>query len=173
MSDTLQQQLQQCLITLDVGPNCSWKDIETQYRQLIHRWHPDRHADDKSKEAENKFIEINTAYKMVREHYRKTGAIPREMPEDQGALLGSRKNQPVRKPALYKRKAFMWSILGITIIVIATVVFWSLDARITANNRDRATIEKSSSNRESRSLTHWQMDSKNEDSTQSSNTIEP
>lgn len=173
MSTTLQQQLEQCLVTLDVGPDSNWKDIETQYRQLIQRWHPDRHIDAKDKVAENKFIEINSAYKLIREHYRKNGAIPRQIPENQGALLGTRKEQPKAKPAFYKRKAFLFTAIGLALVIGSSAVLWSLDARMAANNRDRATVEKSSAARSAARVTHSQMVSGDDNTTQSSNDIEP
>lgn len=53
---------------LGLRKNASNKDIKKAYHKLALKWHPDKHAnksDDKKKEAENKFKEINEAYEIL------------------------------------------------------------------------------------------------------------
>jgi len=142
MTDSAQKQMEHYLDILEVDSKHSWEDIEKQYRQLIQRWHPDRNLGDDSDDAQTKFIEVNTAYKLVRAHYRKNGSIPRRMPPEQkGPLLGTRK-QTQPQPAFYKNKAVVAGVLGFTIVAMFGAILWSLDSRLAENNRDRADAEK-------------------------------
>lgn len=142
MIESAQKKLEHSLDVLSVHPTNSWDDIEQQYRQLIQRWHPDRNSGADRETAQNKFIEINTAYKLIREHYRKNGAIPRRLPPEQkGPLLGTRK-ETVAKPALYKNKLIAACAFGLTVVGIIGTILWSLDSRLAENNRDRAKAEK-------------------------------
>jgi len=50
---------------LGVKKNASLSDIKSAYRGLVLRYHPDRVADDKKKEAEEKFKEISEAYAVL------------------------------------------------------------------------------------------------------------
>lgn len=142
MIETVQQQMERCLAILEVDASHSWEDIEKQYRLLIQRWHPDRNSGKDVELAESKFIEINTAYKALREQYRKNGAIPRSMPPEQkGPLLGTKK-EVIVKPPLFKNKIVLSAVLGIALLSVFGAILWSLDARLAKNNRDRATIQK-------------------------------
>lgn len=144
MIESVQKQMEQCLVTLEAGSAASWEDIEKQYRHLIQRWHPDRNSGENSELAQSKFIEINSAYKAIREQYRKNGAIPRPIPSDQrGPLLGTKK-EVVIKPAFYKNKLVIAAILCIALLTMFGALLWSLDSRVVENNRDRAKVEKSS-----------------------------
>ena len=71
MIESVQKQLEHSLSVLAVESSHSWDDIEKQYRQLIQRWHPDRNSDENSDTAQSKFIEINSAYKVVKAYYQK------------------------------------------------------------------------------------------------------
>jgi len=51
--------------TLGVGKNASADEIKKAYRQMAMRYHPDRVAPDKKKEAEEKFKEISEAYAIL------------------------------------------------------------------------------------------------------------
>lgn len=142
MIESVQKQMEKHLDTLEIDSSKSWDAIEKQYRQLIQRWHPDRNLGENKDIAQSKFIEINSAYKALREQYRKNGAIPRHLPpEQQGPLLGTKK-EVVVKPALYKNKFVVAAVLGIALLSVIGALLWSLDSRLAENNRDRATIEK-------------------------------
>lgn len=142
MIESVQKQMEKHLDTLEIDSSYSWDDVEKQYRQLIQRWHPDRNSGADSDVAQTKFIEINSAYKAIREQYRKNGAIPRRMPpEQQGPLLGT-KQEVIVKPRFYKNKLVVAAVLGIAMLSAFGAVLWSLDSRLAENNRDRATLEK-------------------------------
>jgi len=140
MIESVQKEMERCLETLEVDSTNSWDDIEKQYRLLIQRWHPDRNAGENADLAQSKFIEINSAYKAIREQYRKNGAIPRSMPPEQkGPLLGTKK-EVVVKPALYKNKFAVSAVLGVALLSVFGAILLSLDSRLAENNRDRAKI---------------------------------
>jgi len=144
MNVAVQKQLEQCLDSLGVDSSYSWDDIEKQYRQLIQRWHPDRNSGDDSELAQERFIEINTAYKQVREHYKLNGSVPRHIPKGKvEPILGAKKSnvEPAANPF---KKALFASLFAMTLLIMFGVVLWSLDSRLAENNRDRANIEKSS-----------------------------
>ena len=54
-----------------------WEDVQSQYRHLVQRWHPDRHPPASRDRAQAKFIEITTAFKRLRRHYGEHGRLPR------------------------------------------------------------------------------------------------
>jgi len=140
MIESVQKEMERCLETLEVDSTNSWDDIEKQYRLLIQRWHPDRNAGENADLAQSKFIEINSAYKAIREQYRKNGAIPRSMPPEQkGPLLGTKK-EVVVKPALYKNKFAVSAVLGVALLSVFGAILLSLDSRLAEKNRDRAKI---------------------------------
>jgi len=174
MSDTLQQQLEHSLNVLDVSDTDGWSDIEKHYRQLIHRWHPDRHSDDDEKVAEERFIEINTAFKLVREHYKKHGRIPRPITKGQtGPLLGDRKELSPTKPRKINKKLILSAMLAALLLIVSFVVLWALDSRLAENNRDRATVEKSTNIDEKAQQERNQAANELFERTQSQNSIEP
>lgn len=147
MIESVQKQLEHSLSVLAVESSHSWDDIEKQYRQLIQRWHPDRNSDENSETAQSKFIEINIAYKLVKEHYRKHGAIPRPISsisvstKHDGPLLGTKKPVKAKVP-LHKNKFVLCVALSLALVSVIGALLWSLDSRLAENNRDRATIEK-------------------------------
>jgi len=165
--------MEQHLDTLEVDASHGWEDIEKQYRQLIQRWHPDRNSGDKLEVAQTKFIEINSAYKAVREQYRKNGSIPRRIPPEQkGPLLGTKK-EVVVKPAFYQNKYFIAAVLGLTLLCMFGALLWSLDARLAENNRDRAKVEKKSNELEAAAAAKKTQIEKSKAIEQSASEIEP
>ncbi len=145
MNMSAQIELEHSLEVLSVDHNNSWEDIEKQYRQLIQQWHPDRNSGEDQQLAQNKFIEINTAYKLIREHYRKSGSVPRKIPPEQdGPLLGTKKKVLVN-PAVYRNKFLIAGVLAISIVAVFGAILWSLDSRLAENNRDRAKADQSES----------------------------
>jgi len=51
--------------TLGVKNNSSEEEIKKAYKSLAIKWHPDRHSDEKKKEAEEKFAKISQAYDII------------------------------------------------------------------------------------------------------------
>ena len=151
MNQPQQSELEQSLDLLGAEPNQGWDDIEKQYRQLVQRWHPDRNAGDQRNAAESKFIEINAAYKHIRSHYLQHGSIPHRVPaaspvqlkapEQAGPLLGT-KNHSVDKLAFYKNKFVIAGTVTLIVCLLFGALLWSLDSRLTENNRGRATAGK-------------------------------
>jgi molecular chaperone DnaJ len=50
---------------LGVSKSASQDEIKSAYRKLAKEWHPDKHSEDKKKEAEIKFKEIAAAYETL------------------------------------------------------------------------------------------------------------
>lgn len=50
---------------LGLKPGASEADIKKAYRNAAKKWHPDRHPEDKRKEAEQKFKEVSEAYQQL------------------------------------------------------------------------------------------------------------
>lgn len=143
MIESAQQKMERNLNILEIDSTYNWKDIEKQYRQLIHRWHPDRNLGANSDAAQTRFIEINSAYKAIREQYRKSGAIPRHVPTEQsGPLLGTRK-EVIARSVFYKNKFVIAALLALTLLATVGAVLWSLESKLAENNRDRASVQKS------------------------------
>ena len=150
MSNAEQQQTDLCLKTLGIETGNKWSDIEKQYRTLVQTWHPDRYSGNDNAYAQDRFIEINAAFNLLRENYRKTGTIPSfstarpilqrntgscDVPADMhfssnSANTIANKNHILKVAALFA---------GITLLV---TLFWVLDNRVTENNRERALILK-------------------------------
>jgi len=149
MNQSEQSQLEHSLDLLGARQSHSWQDVEKQYRQLVQQWHPDRNTDGAGETAKSKFIEINTAYKHLRNHYQQTDSILRDnaasnphhiQPEQTGPLLGTKK-QTLIKPGLYKNKFVIAGLASVMIAVLFGALLWSLDSQLAKNNRDRASFE--------------------------------
>lgn len=54
---------------LDLGINASWREIGISYRKLAKLYHPDTARNKKT--AAEKFTQINAAYKILKNHYKK------------------------------------------------------------------------------------------------------
>ncbi|MBI4130750.1 DnaJ domain-containing protein [Candidatus Roizmanbacteria bacterium] len=52
---------------LGVSKNATAEELKKAYRQQALAWHPDKHAGDSKKEAEQQFKEINQAYEVLRD----------------------------------------------------------------------------------------------------------
>nr|WP_240739297.1 DnaJ domain-containing protein [Marinitoga lauensis] len=55
---------------LGISKNATPEEIKKAYRQLVKKWHPDRHQENK-KEAEEKFKEIQEAYEVLSDPQKK------------------------------------------------------------------------------------------------------
>ena len=56
---------------LGVSKNASDQELKSAYRTQALKWHPDKHAGEAKKEAEEKFKEINRAYEVLRDPQKK------------------------------------------------------------------------------------------------------
>ncbi|KAF2956170.1 molecular chaperone DnaJ [Marinitoga sp. 38H-ov] len=79
---------------LGVSKDASPEEIKKAYRQLVKKWHPDRHQENK-KEAEEKFKEIQEAYEVLSDPQKKSlydrfGFVPENgmPPPNQGGRGG-------------------------------------------------------------------------------------
>ena len=64
-----------------------WEDVRLHYRRQVMRWHPDRCEQRglSKTEAEQRFIDIHTAYKSLSQFYRHHGHLPLERSNHQAA----------------------------------------------------------------------------------------
>ena len=69
----------QCYAALGVDPRCDWQRLREHYRLLAKQWHPDHFRADASgvHQAEEKIKEINQAFYVLAQYYRKHGELPR------------------------------------------------------------------------------------------------
>ena len=68
MNHLTTMKLSQCFSILNVTPSMAWKDVKKSYHQLALRYHPDLNP--RSIVCENKFKELNGAFKMLESHYK-------------------------------------------------------------------------------------------------------
>lgn len=63
---------------LEIAPGSSWQEVRRAYRRLVKKWHPDHFHDDARTQtiAAEKIKEINCAFDLLSQHYRKHGALP-------------------------------------------------------------------------------------------------
>ncbi len=60
--------LSQCFMILNVSPKMTWEGVKKSYHQLAKRYHPDLNP--RSLACENKFKELNNAFKILESHYK-------------------------------------------------------------------------------------------------------
>lgn len=66
-----------CYKILNINNRASADDLKKSYRSLIQKWHPDRYRDEvKKAEANNKLQELNVAYKILSDYYKKHNILP-------------------------------------------------------------------------------------------------
>lgn len=142
-SASTNDQLDHSLDILQVSADGSWSDIQAQYRQLVQQWHPDRHVHTGQDTAQAKFIEINSAFNLLRNYYRSTGSIPQRNPSRSTDPLFAVKQSHHRKSQA-NRAVLSVCVAGIAIILTIGAILWSIDSRTAKQNRDRARMLKSS-----------------------------
>ncbi len=144
---TNQHELNQALNVLELRENLTWDLVQSQYRKLVQRWHPDRHAGTDHEAAQAHFIAVNSAYNLLRQHYRKTGQLPKHNAKTHnGPLLGTR-SEPTEARHWIRNPAFQFGAAALSVLFIFAAVLWSLDTKIAKNNRDRArTVAASAAN---------------------------
>lgn len=94
--------LLQCYQKLDLRPECGWKELQSGYRRLVQKWHPDRYQQhpDQQHLAAHRMLEINEAYGILAQYYRQHGQLPFETPRrraaapDAGTAFEGRRVEP-------------------------------------------------------------------------------
>lgn len=68
MNHLTTMKLSQCFVILNATPSMAWEDVKKSYHRLAKRYHPDLNP--RSIGCENKFKELNGAFKMLETHYK-------------------------------------------------------------------------------------------------------
>ena len=63
----LDKKLEEAFKILELNTDSNLKEVKTKYKYLAKKWHPDVQNDRKSKNYEDKFINITNAYKIILE----------------------------------------------------------------------------------------------------------
>ncbi len=142
MSIVSQKDLDSSLALLGITADQNWQDVQSQYRLLVQKWHPDRHSGENGELAQTRFIELNTAFKTIRDYYRKTGALPMQTTVDLSDHLLGVKPVPAQGKSLWAQQWFKPVIAGSGLLIIAILLMSSLDSRLKAKNEGRAEMEK-------------------------------
>ena len=68
----------QSYIILHLKTGCTWAEVRKSYKALTQKWHPDKHENNAATKniADEKIKDINKAYKLISNYYRKNGALP-------------------------------------------------------------------------------------------------
>jgi curved DNA-binding protein CbpA len=67
-----------CFQILDVSQGCTWEELRTAYRRQVQKHHPDRFHQqlDQQKIAKERMLELNKAFHILEEFYKKNGYLP-------------------------------------------------------------------------------------------------
>ncbi len=67
-----------CYKNLGLSPEADWQQVQSKYRQLLIRWHPDRHRHNKTlhKHATQHFIILTAAFNELRNYHRVHNRLP-------------------------------------------------------------------------------------------------
>jgi len=67
-----------CYETLGLTPDADWRKVQSTYRQLLIRWHPDRHRENNVTEdhAKQHFISLSTSFNALRDFHRQHKRLP-------------------------------------------------------------------------------------------------
>jgi curved DNA-binding protein len=68
MNHLTTMKLSQCFVILNATPSMAWEDVKKSYHRLAKKYHPDLNP--RSIRCENKFKELNGAFKMLETHYK-------------------------------------------------------------------------------------------------------
>jgi curved DNA-binding protein len=68
--------LSQCFVILNATPGMAWADVKKSYHRLAKRYHPDLNP--RNLICENKFKELNGAFKMLESHYKDPKKVRRQ-----------------------------------------------------------------------------------------------
>lgn len=75
---SLQTEFKEHYKTLGLAPDADWKQVQASYRQLLIRWHPDRHRHNSTlhEHATTHFIGLTTAFNELRNFQRQHNRLP-------------------------------------------------------------------------------------------------
>ena len=70
-----------CFQILGVSQGCTWEELRTAYRRQVQKHHPDRfhQRPDQQKIAKERMLELNKAFHVLEEFYKKNGYLPDEV----------------------------------------------------------------------------------------------
>lgn len=68
MNHLTTMKLSQCFMILNVSPRVTWEGVRKSYHQLAKQYHPDLNP--RNPACENKFKELNNAFKILETHYK-------------------------------------------------------------------------------------------------------
>ena len=93
--------LLQCYDKLGLTPECGWRELQSGYRRLVQKWHPDRWQQhpDQQHVAAHRMLEINEAYGILAQYYRQHGELPFESPRRSGNTADAAAFPGESKPA--------------------------------------------------------------------------
>ena len=63
--------MEKALKILGLNSDSNLTEVKTRYKSLAKKWHPDVQNESKSKNKEDKFINITNAYKIILESFTK------------------------------------------------------------------------------------------------------
>ncbi len=147
MATSTFQELTRAMQVLGVQGERDWDKVQAHYRQLVLRWHPDRHLGDTQTDAQNRFVAINGAYRLLRTHYQKTGQLPaahvNAVPLDDGQFIKTRlRQEKFSRPSHWLRNPTIQACsIVLSVLIVFAVVLLMLDSRMVKKNRDRALFE--------------------------------
>lgn len=135
---------------LELDPSSDWKTARTNYRRLVHVWHPDKYAQRPREKihAQQQFIDLTKAFNNLRAFYRENNRMPFEKikhaiadspeppehlqikPEDGAVSESSILNK--RKPSNKSLKSniytpLLWAIPAVATVVAGIAVFIVID----------------------------------------------
>ena len=71
----IDKKLEKALKILGLNSDSNLTEVKTRYKSLAKKWHPDVQNENKSKNKEDKFINITNAYKIILESFTKQKKI--------------------------------------------------------------------------------------------------
>lgn len=89
---------ERCYRILGLEPGCSWMALKARHRELVQRWHPDRHPTPLRADAEHRLKEINRAFSLLENELRRTGALPRPSPTRSTAVRARPRKPEKHRP---------------------------------------------------------------------------
>ena len=79
-----------CYKSLGLTPEADWQQVQSKYRQLLIRWHPDRHRHNKTlhEHATQHFITLTAAFNELRDYQRTHNRLPLQAETEMGSQAG-------------------------------------------------------------------------------------
>lgn len=121
----------QCYQTLDLEPGCSWTELQSAYRRLVQKWHPDRHQNhpDMHQLAAQRILELNEAFETLSQHHTRYGYLPGEpaLAQRAAALTESKRvrtnHRNVEPIVLGTTERTPWWLLTIAVLVLCYALY--------------------------------------------------